>query len=125
MDTPNSKRKQLEERLIVFAVAIIRLSQNLPRTPKGRHICAHLLRSGTAAAPKYAGARGAESRADFTQTLKVVLKELSETTVWLEIIARDSMVPAARISEVISESRELCRIIALSICTGANSRRLT
>lgn len=37
----------LEERLIEFAVSIIRLSNKLPNTPSGKHIAGQILRSGT------------------------------------------------------------------------------
>lgn len=47
-------------------------------------------RSGTAAAPNYAEARGPESRADFVHKLGIVQKELNETTVWLRIVSRIS-----------------------------------
>jgi len=55
----------LEERLIDFAVRIVRLSSSLPRTPAGKHVASQILRSGTSPAPNYGEARGAESHADF------------------------------------------------------------
>jgi four helix bundle protein len=67
MNAQTSKAKDLEKRLISFASAIVRLSSKLPRTPQGRHLCGQILRSGTAAAANYGEARGAESRADFSQ----------------------------------------------------------
>ena len=76
---------QLEERLVNFAVRIIKLAANLPRTPAGKHIAGQILRSGTSPAPNYGEARGAESHADFIYKLKVVLKELNETRIWLRI----------------------------------------
>jgi hypothetical protein len=38
---------QLEDRLINFAVRIIRLAAGLPRTPAGKHVSGQILRSGT------------------------------------------------------------------------------
>jgi len=38
---------QLEERLIDFAVRIIKLSASLPKTPAGNHIAGQILRAGT------------------------------------------------------------------------------
>ena len=58
---------ELEERLIDFAVRIVRLSSSLPRTPAGKHVASQISRSGTSPAPNYGEARGAESRADFVQ----------------------------------------------------------
>ena len=75
------KADEIEERLIEFAVRIIKLSSNLPKTPAGRHIAAQILKSGTSPAPNYGEARSAESRADFVHKLGIVLKELNETSV--------------------------------------------
>jgi hypothetical protein len=41
----------LEERLIDFAVRLIRLSASLPKTTAGKHIAGQILRSGTSPAP--------------------------------------------------------------------------
>jgi len=60
-----SRADELEERLINFAVRIVTLSANLPKTPAGKHIAGQILRSGTSPAPNYGEARGAESHADF------------------------------------------------------------
>jgi four helix bundle protein len=78
-----SKANPLERRRICFAAAILSLSSSskLPTTAPGRPIAGQMLRSGTAAAADYGEARGAESRADFIPKLKVVFRELHETTI--------------------------------------------
>lgn len=119
--TTTFKANQLEKRLISFAAAIVSLSSKLPRTPQGRHICAQILRSGTSAAANYGEARGAESRADFVHKLKIVYKELNETTIWLEITSESSVLSAENLGAIVAENRELCRIIAASIKTARMS----
>ena len=113
-----SKADLLERRLVSFAAAIVTLSSKPPRTVQGRHVCGQILRSGTAVAANYGEARGAESRADFIHKLKVVFKELNETTVWLEIIAQSSLLLPETTVALIAENRELCRILAASIKTA-------
>jgi four helix bundle protein len=81
-------------------------------------MCGQILRSGTAAAANYGEARGAESRADFIHKLKVVFKELNETTIWLEVIVQSGQVSDEAIVAILTENRELCRIIAASIKTA-------
>ena len=71
-----SRADKLEERLIDFAVRIVNLSANLPKTPAGKHIAGQIMRSGTSPAPNYGEARGAESHADFVHKLGIVLKEI-------------------------------------------------
>ena len=73
--SPRSKSDELEERLINFAVRVIKLSARLPKTPAGKHIAGQILRSGTSPAPNYGEARGGESHADFVHKLGIVLKE--------------------------------------------------
>ena len=46
-----AKGDDIEERLIDFAVRIIRVSEALPDKPAGRHIRGQLLRCGTSPAP--------------------------------------------------------------------------
>ena len=90
----------------------------LPRTAAGRHISLQILRSGTAAAPNYAEARAAESRADFVHKLKICLKELNETSVWLRILQGTITVDSDFLSRLLAENRELCRILVASIQTA-------
>ena len=88
-----AKGDDIQERLIDFAVSIIQLTTKLPKSSAGKHIAGQILRSGTSPAPNYAEARSAESSKDFIHKLKIALKELNETTVWLEIITQSEIAP--------------------------------
>ena len=113
-----SRADELEERLIEFAVRVIRLCASLPKTPAGKHISGQILRSGTSPAPNYAEARGAESQADLIHKLRIVLKELNETSVWLRVINRSGLLRKELIVDIVSENRELCRIFSASLRTA-------
>ena len=116
----------LQERLVLFAVKIIDLVTCLPKTTAGRHVAGQVLRSGTSPAPNYAEARGAESRADFVHKLRIAVKELNETGIWLLIILKARMSPDARVAGLIKENRELACILSASIRTAqAKSSQLT
>jgi four helix bundle protein len=109
----------LEDRLINFSVRIVRLVEFLPESKTGNHIRGQLLRCGTAASPNYAEARDAESRADFIHKLKIVLKELRETKVWLILILRAEIVsPNNRLDPLIQECDELISIFVKSVKTA-------
>ena len=112
-----AKGDDIQERLIDFAVSIIRLCSELPKTQAGRHIAGQILRSATSPAPNYAEARAAESTNDFIHKLKISVKELNETRVWLQIIKRSNMLSEERCFELFKECDELCRIISASIRT--------
>ena len=123
METSTSRYSQsraddLEDRLIDFAVRIIRLSASLPRSVAGKHVGAQILRSGTSPAPNYGEARGAESHADFVHKLRIVLKELNETSIWLRTIERSQMLKKPSIAQLIRENNELCKIFTASLKTA-------
>ena len=112
-----AKGDDLEERLITFAVRIIKLNGYLPKSQAGKHVGEQVLRSGTAPAAHYAEARDTESTKDFVHTLKLCLKELNETRVWLKMITQSEMLANAQLQSIIQECDELCRIINASIKT--------
>lgn len=120
-EASQSRANKLEERLVNFAVRIVNLSANLPRTPAGKHIAGQILRSGTSPAPNYAEARSAESRADFVHKIRVALKELNETSVWLRIIERSHMLKGELLLDLLQEIGDLCKIFAASIRTARAS----
>ena len=107
-----------QERLVLFAVRIIDLVTCLPKTTAGRHISGQVLRSGTSPAPNYAEARGAESRADFVHKLRIAVKELNETGIWLLIILKARMAPEELVTGLAMENRELARMLSASIRTA-------
>jgi four helix bundle protein len=115
------KGQDIEERLVDFAVRIIRVCESLPDKPAERHIRGQLLRSGTSPAPNYAEARGAESGKDFIHKLRIVLKELNESRVWLLITIRAEMLPGERLDPLLDECDQLCRIMSASIQTAKQS----
>jgi four helix bundle protein len=118
-----SRADELEERLIDFAVRIVRLSARLPKTPAGRHIAAQILRSGTSPAPNYGEARGGESAADFVHKLRIVLKELNETSIWLRIIERSQILKTELLADLINENSELCKIFTASLKTARQPKQ--
>jgi four helix bundle protein len=113
-----AKGDDIQERLIDFAVRVMRVSNNLPRTRAARHVSEQLLHAGTSPAAQYAEARGAESTSDFVHKLKICLKELNETMVWLAIAGRSEMLPSERLADLVLECTELARIINASITTA-------
>jgi four helix bundle protein len=118
MSDGQKRADQLQERLIDFAVRIIKLSSKLPKNPAGRHIAHQILRSGTSPPPNYGEARAASSHADFLHHLSIVLSELNETLIWLQIICKSELIKSELLSGVIDENLQLSRILAASIKTA-------
>jgi four helix bundle protein len=114
----------LADRLLDFAARIGRVVDALPNSRLGRHVAAQLVRSGTSPAPHYEEGRAAESRKDFVHKLSIALKELRETRYWLRLISRSGLITHDKLSEVLDESDQLCRIIGQSLATARQRTRL-
>ena len=118
-----NKKYDLEKRLIDFAVRIVNVVETLPNTRAGNHIGGQLLRCGTAPAPNYGEAQSAESRNDFIHKIKIVLKELRETRVWLKIILRINLAKSTKeIESLINECDELISIFVTSVKTAEKNK---
>jgi len=115
--------QMLEERLIGFAVIIIGIIEILPNSKAGNHIANQLVRSGTSPAPNYGEAQSAESRKDFIHKMKISLKELRETMIWLKIIARKRMCDIDQVQAAIAECDELVAIFVRSTKTADENSR--
>ena len=69
----------LEDRLLGYAVRIIRVTESMKRTAAGLQIADQLLRSGTSPYGNHGETEGAASRDDFIHKLRVWFKELRES----------------------------------------------
>lgn len=113
-----SKKYDLEDRLIEFAVLVCKIAERLPATRVGNHIGGQLIRCGTSPAPNYGEAQGAESRKDFIHKMRVCLKELRETRVWLKFIKKMGLDKSDELEFALRESNELISIFVSSIETA-------
>ena len=113
-----STRYDLEERLLEYAVRVIRLVDALPATHAGRHVADQLLRCGTSPLANHGELQGAESRKDFIHKLGLCLKEIRETRRWLRLIHRVPLVAPAKIEQLLNETEALIKIFAASIRTA-------
>ncbi len=119
MNEKDQRNYDLQERLIEFAVRVLNVVESLPNSRVGNHVAGQLIRSGTSPAPNYGEAQSAESRKDFIHKMKVALKELRETLVWLLNIQRKPLVePLDKCSPLIDENNELISIFVASIATA-------
>ena len=117
-------RYDLEERLLEFTAGVIDIVESLSATRAGSHIAGQLIRCGTSPVANYAEAQSGESRKDFIHKLKITLKELRETRVWLLLIQRKvlSKTPGPLV-ETLNECNELTAIFWASINTAEQNKR--
>ena len=80
-------RKELEDRLVNLAQRINQICKKLDGSFISEHLTKQIIRSSTGAALNYGEAQGAESKADFTHKVSIILKELRETQISLKLLS--------------------------------------
>jgi four helix bundle protein len=110
----------LEDRLVKFAVNVLDFVESLPETRANMQPGGQLLRSGTSPALNYGEAQSAESRKDFIHKLKIILKELRESSICLRIMDKRSLL---KTNEVLNESNELVAIFTKSVKTAETAKQ--
>ncbi|NIR45215.1 MAG: four helix bundle protein [Gemmatimonadetes bacterium] len=118
MSVGKQRAWDLEDRLVRLGAAASKIAGGLPSSRVGTHISSQLMRCGMAPAPNYAEACTSESRRDFIHKLKICLKELRETLVWLKYLRELGMGPREKLDQTIQEADELTAIFVVSIATA-------
>jgi four helix bundle protein len=119
----NTRKYDLQDRLLEFSLQIIRIVEQLPNTRTGNHVAGQLLRAGTSPHPNHAEAQAAESPKDFVHKLRIALKELRETQRWLRLIQHARLIdPSEQLNRVLQENDELIRIFVASIRTAEKNK---
>lgn len=112
-------KRELEDRLINFAVLIIKIVEDMIDSKSANHLGGQLLRSGISPALNYGEAQSGESRRDFIHKMKIVLKELRESYICLQIISRTKLYNSEeKIKQALNECNELISIFVKSIETA-------
>jgi four helix bundle protein len=101
---------------------VINIAEKIKKSFAGNDLSTQLIRSSTSSAQNYGEAESAESRKDFINKLKIVLKELRECYVSLKIIQRAQLhTDEIAIKSAIDESNELISIFVTSIKTAVKN----
>jgi len=108
----------LKDRTRAFALAVIRLVDDLPRGRSADVIGSQLLRAGTSVGANYRAACRARSRKEFLAKLGIVEEETDESQFWLELVEERRLADAERVSSLSDEARQLVAIVVSSIRTA-------
>ena len=113
----------IEQKSFFFAVRITRLCRFLQEEKKEFILTKQLLRSGTSIGANIAESQQAQSKADFTSKLSIALKESVETNYWLRLLYATDYLSEAEFSSIITDCKELERLLTSIIKTSRNSSK--
>ena len=112
----------MKKRTKRFALDIIRLASQLPKTIEGRTIGGQLIRSGSSVGATYRAACRAKSKADFIAKPGIVEEEADESCYWLEILIDGEILPEEQVAPLLKEANEITAIIVASRKTAGGVR---
>lgn len=107
--------KDLKSRTKIFALAIIRLVSELPKTTAGYELEKQVLRSATSVGANYRSSQRGRSRAEFISKLSIVQEEADETVFWLELIQESELLPKEKTALLLKEADELTAIFTTMV----------
>lgn len=112
------KGDDLKHRTKKFALAVIKLAEQLPHKRVGWTFTDQLVRSSTSVAANYRAACPAKSHKDFISKKETVIEEADETLFWLEMIEESNIRPdKTAVLAITKESNELLSIFVASVKT--------
>ena len=117
--TPDELKKRTKQ----FALRVLKLVAALPNNVQGRAIANQLVRAGTAVAANYRAACRGRSKAEFIAKIGIVEEEADESAFWLELIIEGGLLKQQVVQPLLTEARELTRIMAKSRISAATALR--
>ena|SRR5215469_15406192 len=88
----HKEEKDLRDRTKVFAIRVVRMFSEIPKTTEAQVLGKQLLRSGTSIGANYREAFRARSKAEFIAKCGDSLREIEESAYWLELLAESGVV---------------------------------
>ncbi|MBE7435719.1 MAG: four helix bundle protein [Anaerolineales bacterium] len=114
-------KNDLRERTTEFALRIVRMYTQLPKTTEAQTLGKQVLRSGTSVGAQFRESQRAKSDVDFINKLEGCLQEADETAYWLELLVKAEIVPAQRLEALRKEIDEIIAIL-VTIVTKVKKR---
>jgi four helix bundle protein len=106
------RKNDLCERLFEFAVRVIEFLKTLPYTPENKTIRTQLSKCSCSSGANYEESQAGSSKADFSNKVRISLREMRESNYWLRIIKRTvKEVNKAEHDYLIEESNEFKNIL--------------
>lgn len=105
-------KKQIRERLKIFALNILELSDTLPKPERARILNHQITRSGSSTYANFRAALRGRSKAEFFSKLSITDEEANETEMWLDLLISSKISETEFTLQLHKESIELVKILA-------------
>ncbi len=103
---------EIRERLRIFALKILELSEQLPKSKRANVINYQITKSGISMYANYRAALRGRSKAEFFSKLSITVEESDETEMWLDLLISSKIFKGEFIEDLHAESIELIKILS-------------
>ncbi len=110
------------EKSKAFAIAVVRLYQQISSERKEYVLSRQFVKSGTSIGANVHEAVRAQSHADFIAKMSIALNEAEETEYWLDLLHETDYVDNSAFHAIQSQNGELLRLL-MAICKTANTKK--
>ena len=100
-----------------LAIRVVNLYKYLVETKKEYVMSKQILKSGTSIGANIRESQSAESKSDFIHKLSISLKEVRETSYWMELLYRTDFISIEEFESIDKDITELKKIISSIILT--------
>ncbi len=102
---------EIRERLRIFTLKILELSEMFPRSERARIVNNQLTRAGSSTYANYRSALRGRSKREFFSKLSISVEEADETEMWLDLVVASNIIVSDFVKQMHQESLELLKIL--------------
>jgi four helix bundle protein len=107
---------ELCDRLFNFSVEVLKFLKTIRSNQENNILKFQLAKAATSCGANYEESQGACSTADFSNKVRISLKEIREANYWLRIIDRIEIADGSKTKTLLNESSEIKKILG-AICS--------
>ena len=115
--------RDLKQRTMEFALRVILMVRDLPKSAEAKVLGNQVLRSATSVGANYRSAQRGKSKADFIAKLATAEEEADETCYWLELIVAAGLLPKDDLEMLLAEAKEITAILTAAGRTAKENRK--
>lgn len=120
----NNYKSEFQKRVYLCGLKIIQVVEDLSKDQVSKVLGNQLLKSGTSVSANIIEAKSASSKRDYLNFYQYVLKSANELKLWICYLRDAKKISQEKGEEILRETTEIANILAASIITMKNKRKI-
>lgn len=120
----NTYKQEFHQRIYKYGLNIIKLVEKLSKDNTSQVLGKQLLRSGTSVVANIMEAKSASSKKDYLNFYQYSLKSANESKLWICYLRDAHKISDSESDVLLKETSEIANILAASVITMKNKRKI-